>query len=251
MNMKNKITVTILTKDSQKYIKECLEVLEKFDEVIILDNGSTDETINIARTFKNVKVYEDEFIGFGPLKNLAISYASNEWILSIDSDEIFNETLVDEILSLKLENDRLYSILRDNYYNKKLIKCCGWSNDYVERLFNKNSTCFTDKQVHESLIVKDNMNVKKLKNSFKHYSFDVSEELLYKLNKYSTLYAEENRGVKRSSASTAFVKATFAFFKNYILQKGFMFGYEGLLISVSNANGVFYKYIKLYEENQK
>ena len=249
--MKNKITVTILTKDSQKYIKECLEVLEKFDEVIILDNGSTDETINIARTFKNVKVYEDEFIGFGPLKNLAISYASNEWILSIDSDEIFNETLVDEILSLKLENDRLYSILRDNYYNKKLIKCCGWSNDYVERLFNKNSTCFTDKQVHESLIVKDNMNVKKLKNSFKHYSFDVSEELLYKLNKYSTLYAEENRGVKRSSASTAFVKATFAFFKNYILQKGFMFGYEGLLISVSNANGVFYKYIKLYEENQK
>ena len=249
--MSNKISVTILTKDSQKYIEECLQALVRFDEVIVLDNGSSDRTIEIAESFKNVVVKRDEFIGFGPLKQLAISYTSNDWVLSVDSDEIFSEDLVSEILALKLDKKAVYSILRDNYYNKKLIQCCGWDNDFVERLFNKKEVNFNDKQVHESLVIPKDFTIVKLKNSFKHYTFDIAEELLYKLNKYSTLYAEENRGKKNSSVFIAFSKATFAFFKNYILQKGFLFGYEGLLISISNANGVFYKYIKLYEENKK
>jgi glycosyltransferase involved in cell wall biosynthesis len=247
----NKISVTILTKNSQKYIEECLFSLIKFDEVIVLDNGSDDKTIQIAEKFKNVVIKKSEFIGFGPLKQLAVSYASHDWILSVDSDEIFSKELVNEILSLELDEDSIYSILRDNYYNKKLIRCCGWDNDYVERLFNKHRVNFNDKQVHEGLIISNKCIVKKLENSFKHYTFDIAEELLYKLNKYSTLYAKENRVEKKSSAFIAFFKATFSFFKNYILQKGFLYGYEGLLISVSNANGVFYKYIKLYEENKR
>jgi glycosyltransferase involved in cell wall biosynthesis len=249
--MKNKISVTILTKNSQKYINECLSALVAFDEVIILDNGSSDNTIDIASSFVNVKIYTNDFIGFGPLKQLAVSYATNEWILSIDSDEIFSEELVAEILSLELNDTTVYSILRDNYYNKKLVKCCGWANDVVERLFNKKITNFNDKQVHEGIVIDDNMKIKHLENRFKHYTFDSSSELLSKMDKYSTLYAIENKNKKRSSPLKAFLSGFFALFKSYILQKGFLNGYEGMLISISNANGAFYKYAKLYEENKK
>lgn len=249
--MADNITVIILTKNSQKYIYTCLAALKKFDEIILLDNGSKDATIEIARKFKNVKVYSSEFIGFGPLKNLAISYATHDWILSVDSDEIFDNALVDEILNLDLENQTIYSILRDNYYNKKIIRCCGWNNDFVLRLFNKNTTKFNNKQVHESIIIVKDTKIQKLKNSFKHYSFNNAKELIEKMQNYSSLYAKEYKNKKYSSPSKAIFRALFAFLKNYFFQKGFLYGYEGLLIAISNANGVFYKYIKLYEENKK
>jgi len=248
--LSNKISVTILTKNSSKYIKECLESLEKFDEVIILDNGSSDDTMQIASSFSNVTICENDFIGFGPLKNLALSKTTNDWVLSVDSDEIFSEELVDEILNKDLDETKVYSILRDNYYNGKLLKCCGWDNDRVNRLFNKKTTKFNEKQVHESLILK-NVDVVRLVNSFKHYSFDNASQLLSKMDHYSTLYAQEHKGIKKSSPAKALGRAIFSFVKNYFFQKGFLYGYEGLLIAISNANGVFYKYIKLYEENKR
>jgi len=249
--MVNKISVIILTKNSSKYIKECLNALKRFDEIVVIDNGSSDDTMSLVSLFSNVKLYESEFIGFGPLKNFAISKTSNDWILSIDSDEIFTQVLVDEIVNLAFDDRRIYAILRDNYYHHRLINCCGWEKDYVNRLFNKNMTKFNNRQVHESLMLKSPIRVERLKNSFKHYSFDTVEQLLKKMDKYSTLYAQEYKEVKKSSLSKAVGRSLFSFFKNYFLQKGFLYGYEGLLISVSNANGVFYKYIKLMEENRK
>ncbi len=249
--MKNKISVTILTKNSQEYILECLNALVDFDEIILLDNGSTDRTMDFAKEFKNVKIFEHKFIGFGPMKKLAVSFTSNDWVLSIDSDEILSKQLTKEILDLNLKVTCVYSILRDNYYNKKLIKACGWDNDYQLRLFNKTMTNFNDKQVHEGLIINKSMQTIKLNNAFKHYTFNEVGQLLKKMDTYAALYAIENKNKKRATPFMAFIKATFAFFKNYFLQKGFLYGYEGLLISVSNANGVFYKYMKLYEENNK
>jgi glycosyltransferase involved in cell wall biosynthesis len=247
----NKITVTILTKNSSTYIKECLESLVKFDEIIVLDNGSIDDTMDVAKTFRNVKIYENEFIGFGALKNLAVSKATNDWIFSVDSDEIISAKLVEEILNLPLASNTVYSILRDNYYNKKLVKCCSWNNDWVNRLFNKNTTQFNQKKVHESLILTDSIKLKKLQNRFQHYSYSGVEELVFKMHKYSTLYAQEHKGIKSSSPAKAFGRALFSFIKNYFFQKGFLCGHEGFLISITNANGVFYKYMKLYEMNKK
>jgi len=247
----NKISVTILCKNSSKYIHECLSALEKFDEIIVLDNGSTDNTIDIVNSFSKTKVYENSFIGFGPLKNLAISKTNNNWVLSVDSDEILSQELVTEILNLKLNKQKVYSISRDNYYDGKLIRCCGWEKDYVIRLFNKNVTQFNHNQVHESLILKKIIQVETLQNKLKHYTFDDPSQLIKKMDYYSTLYAKEYMGIKKSSLSKAIGRSIFSFIKNYFLQKGFLNGYEGLLISVSNANGVFYKYIKLMEENKK
>jgi glycosyltransferase involved in cell wall biosynthesis len=245
-----KISVVMLTKDSSGYLADSLKALKSFNEIIVLDNGSMDDTVEIARSFGNVKLHKHEFIGFGPLKQLAVSLASNDWILSIDSDEIVGEKLREEILQLALDKESVYAIRRDNYYGKRLVRCCGWDNDYVLRLFHRGKVNFDNKQVHESLLMGD-AKVHKLKNSMQHYSFNSAEELINKMQHYSTLYARENAGKKKSSAWKALSRSCFAFIKNYIFQKGFLYGYEGLLISISNANGVFYKYIKLLEENRK
>lgn len=248
--MVEKISVTILTKNSSLYLRECLDRLKTFDEVIVLDNGSTDDTMVTAQEYSNVKVHEHEFIGFGPLKNLAISYCSNDWVFSVDSDEIISLELVSEIQSLELDKNSIYCMSRDNYYDGRLIRACGWENDFVNRLFNKTITHFNDKQVHESLILNETIEKVKLSNKMKHYTFNSAIELVDKMQKYSTLWANENKNIKKSSPSKAFFRAMFSFIKNYFFQKGFLYGYEGLVISISNANGVFYKYMKLYELNK-
>jgi len=248
--MLKQISVTILTKNSQKYLKQCLDSLNSFDEIIILDNGSTDNTLKIASSFSNVKIIKHPFVGFGALKNLALKEAKHNWILSIDSDEIATPELIESIKSIDPCNiDTVYSISRENHYRNKHIKCCGWHPDIVIRLFNRKHTKFNDAMVHESLIIHSHTKNRVLNGKIKHYPFDNIESLIDKMQKYSTLYAEQNK--KPSSPVKAFTRALFAFFKNYILQRGFLYGYEGLLISVSNANGVFYKYMKLYEKQRK
>ena len=248
--MVKQISITMLTKNSQKYLKQSLDSLKPFDEVIILDNGSTDATLKIASQYSNVKIIKHEFIGFGPLKNLALQKAKNDWILSIDSDEIVTPELIKSIEKLDPKKiNRVYCINRINHYRGKAIKCCGWYPDIVMRLFNKKHTNFNDALVHESLIIHPDTQKKILKGAIKHYPFDSIESLIDKMQKYSSLYAKQSK--KNSSLLKAFSRATFAFFKNYFLQRGFLCGYEGLLISVSNANGVFYKYMKLYEKQKE
>lgn len=248
--MANNISVTILTRDSAKYLPECLGALSAFDEVVVLDNDSTDDTIAIAKRFPNVVVHEHPFIGFGPMKNLAVDKASNEWILSIDSDEVVTPELAREILSLDLDASLVYEVERDNYYHGRLIKGCGWANDRVQRLFNRNTTRFNDKLIHEGLTRKDIMKTEPMKGHLKHYPYDEASQLLQKMQHYSTLWAEENRGRRKTSPTGAVLSGLATFFKSYLLQNGWKYGYEGLLISVSNANGAFYKYIKLYEADR-
>jgi glycosyltransferase involved in cell wall biosynthesis len=245
--IRNKISVTILTKNSEKYIADCINALKGFDEIIVIDNGSSDGTIDIVNSFSNVRLYKSKFIGFGPLKNLASSFASNNWILSIDSDEIITKDLSKELLELDLDKKTVYSILRDNHYKQKLINSSGWGNDWVKRLYNKQNVCFNSNLVHESLDIAANFKIKKLKNKFLHYTYDSPSELIQKMDKYSELWAQDHLGLKKSSPLIAVLKALIAFIKSYFLKKGFLQGYEGLLISVNNANNVFFKYIKLYE----
>ncbi|MHC2992495.1 hypothetical protein OB13_13210 [Pontibacter sp. HJ8] len=245
------ISVTILTKNSQKHLAACLQALQRFPEVIVLDNGSTDETMAIAASFANTRIVESPFIGFGPLKNLAAQHATHNWILSIDSDEVLSQELADEILGLDLQDTRtVYSVLRHNYYRQKRIKACGWDNDVVERLYCKQTTRFADLAVHEHLQLQD-LRVQRLRHPLRHFPYDSIAQLVEKANKYSTLFAQENRFRKSSSPAKSYFKAAFSFFRNYILQKGFLYGYEGLTISFTNAAYTFYKYMKLHEENQK
>ncbi|MCC9165840.1 glycosyltransferase family 2 protein [Pontibacter harenae] len=249
--MPNNISVTVLTKNSQKYLSRCLHALQPFPEVVVLDNGSTDDTLTIAVSFPNVRVKTSPFIGFGPLKNLAASYTTNPWVLSVDSDEVLTEALVQELLTLELQDtQKVYSVERDNYYAEKLIKGCGWGNDVVPRLYNKLRTGFSDLQVHEYIIT-EGLEVLKLKHRINHFPYDSASQLVQKMDKYTSLFAEEKRFRKKSSPGLSIGKWAFSLFRNYVLQRGFMFGYEGMLISFTNANATYYKYMKLYEQNKQ
>lgn len=251
MNMASEIAVTVLVRNSEDSVGDCLRSLSRFPEVVVLDTGSTDRTVAIASIFPNARVFRTDFKGFGPAKNLAASYAERDWILNIDSDEIVTEELAEEILTLELEENKIYDIPRDNYYNERLIRCCGWSPDRVLRLYNRKATTFGENLVHESVTVEGPLETVHLRSPLRHYSFRTAGDLLDKMQRYAALYALQNRGVKKSSPSRAFFHAFAAFLKNYFLQWGFLYGGEGLLISVSNAGGVFYKYIMLYEANKK
>jgi glycosyltransferase involved in cell wall biosynthesis len=248
--MANNISVTILTKNSAAYLVECLSALEAFAEVVIIDNGSTDNTLALASGFRNVKVYEHPFIGFGPLKNMAVDKATNDWIFSVDSDEIVTSELASEILSLKLDGNSIYTVLRDNYYHRRLIRACSWQNDEVLRLFNRKRTRYDDKLVHEGLVMNETLITELLLGRMKHYPYDNASQLIQKMQHYSSLWAETHKGRKTSSPIKALLYGVLTFFKSYIVKSGWLYGYEGLLISISNANGVFYKYIKLYEADK-
>ena len=248
------ISVVILTKNSSAYLERCLRVLHKFPEVIIVDNGSTDDTMEIAQQFPNVKIYEREFCGFGPLKNIGADLATNDWVLFVDSDEVLHPDLADFILNIQLDNNKVYQFYRKNYYNNMLIDGCSWDNDYVTRLFNRKVTRFNDNQVHESIITKS-LTVEQIKpdsNKFiYHFPYNNTSQLMAKLEHYANLYAANNYGKKWVKLWMIPLKAIAAFIKNYFIKKGFKYGYEGFLISSYNTMGVLVKYLKLYELSQK
>lgn len=245
------ISATILAKNGKKHIKEVLTALQGFGEVILLDNGSTDETVEIASSFANVKIHSlENFEGFGKAHRLMEDLAANDWILSIDSDEVLSTEAADEIDKMYLDTHALYELEFHNYFNDKWITTCGWYPDAHPRLYNKKTARFSDSYVHEK-VVGDFLSVRRLKGHVTHYSYDNVEDFLRKMQSYSTLFAEQNRGKKSSSVCKALTHGCFGFFKSYILKRGFTQGYEGFIISYYNAQTAFWKYIKLYEANKK
>ncbi len=238
------ITVTILTKNNEETLGSVLESVRDFDEVVLLDTGSTDATLELAQIYPNVKVFHSPFIGFGPLHNLAANHASHDWILSLDSDEVLTPELSNEILALNLNPKSVYSFPFDNYFNGKHIKWCGWYPDRHTRLYNKSTTTFTNDMIHEKVQDKGFKEIK-LQNPIKHYSYRSISDFLLKMENYSTLFAQQNVHKKKSSLTKALLHGGFAFIKSYIAKRGFLGGKEGYIISLYNGQTTFYKYLKL------
>lgn len=244
------ITVTILTKDCSAVLEECLKSVSSFAEVIILDTGSTDQTLEIAAKFPNVKIHQTSFSGFGPLHNQAVALASNDWILSLDSDEVLTSELAQEIHSLRLNAHVVYSIQRDNYLNGKHIRWCSWYPERVIRLFHRQKTKFSLDAVHEKVLTAG-LETIELDAPLKHTPYRTTADFLEKMQKYSTLFAEQNRGKKHASLLTAIFHGTAAFLKNYLVKGGIIGGKEGFIISLYNGQTAYYKYLKLSELNKK
>ncbi|MCV3508160.1 glycosyltransferase [Campylobacter sp. CNRCH_2016_3089] len=244
------ISVIMMVKNAQKTLKACLESLQEFGEIVLIENGSNDDTLKIAYEFskgyKNIKIYQHEFIGFGPLKNLAISYASNDWIFNIDADELAKKEFLQELKQIEPNKEDIIALPRENLYNGEWIKACGWWPDHVMRVFNKTHTSFNENLVHESLILHEDSKKIKLQNGLRHFAFDDIDGLLDKLQKYSKLWALQNLH-KESSVCKALLRGIWTFFRNYALKKGIFYGYKGFIISTCNGLGAFFKYMKLHE----
>jgi len=241
------ISVTILTKNCGQTLSATLESLRDFPEVLLLDTGSTDNTLQVAKTFPNVTIHQKEFIGFGPTHNIATSLAKNDWILSIDSDEVLSEELIREIQALSLCKDTVYSLQRHNYYNGKHIRWCGgWHPDPVVRLYHRQHTRFSDDAVHEKVLTQG-LKLKTLISPLFHTPYREMGDFLSKMQTYSTLFAQQHKGHKKASLFSAIYHSLYAFFKSYVLKRGFLGGKEGFIISVYNSHTTFYKYVKLWE----
>jgi glycosyltransferase involved in cell wall biosynthesis len=245
------ISIIIITKNEARNIVDCLEPLDFANEIIILDSGSTDNTVTLARKYTPY-VYEVEWPGYGMQKNRALEKAQHEWVLSIDADERVTEHLKQEILDIIRQNDQAfaaYSIPRITTYCSKLMKFGDWKNDRYVRLFRRKNGTFNNALVHESVIVEGKIG--KIKSPLLHHSFLNLEDVLHKLNNYSTLSALEkyNQG-KKSNLSLALGRAIWTFFRGYFLKLGFLDGKKGLMLAISNAEGCYYRYVKLMLLNE-
>ena len=242
------ISVTILTKNSEKTLRSTLESVASFPEVILLDTGSQDKTLEIAQQFANVRIFIAPFNGFGNAHNLASSHAQHDWILSLDSDEVLSAALVAEIHSLSLDPQVIYSMQRHNYFKGKHIKWCGgWYPDRIIRIYHRKMTRFNEDAVHEK-ILKNGLKEFELSSPITHTPYLEISDFLNKMQLYSTLYAEQHKQEKKSSLMTAILHGWYAFFKSYILKRGFLGGAEGYIISAYNGHAAFYKYLKLTEK---
>ena len=247
--MVENISIVIIVKNGEKTIGRTLNAIKSFKDVVVYDNGSTDNTLSIVKSYSNINLVRGDFLGFGPTKNKAATYAKYDWILSLDADEVLDKEFLASLESAALNKKEVYQIFRKNYYNKTHVKHC-WNNDKIVRLYNRLNTQFNDKKVHESIISKG-LKIVLLNGFVNHYPYNNISDFIKKIDTYSDEFARDNVGKKQPSPVKAILNSGFSFFKTYILKRGFLDGYVGLIIAFSHMATNFYKYIKLYELNQK
>jgi len=246
------ISATVLTKNSARLLDGVLTSLAWCDEVVVLDTGSEDDTRVIAARHPNVSLHRlnGPFPGFGLAHQRAVALARHDWILSVDSDEVLSPELAGEIRALPLDRHTVYAIPFRNHFNGRHITTCGWNHEFHERLFHRQATNFSSGMVHER-VQTTNLSLVRLRHPIDHYSYAALTDFLRKTNAYAGLFAEQNAGKKESGPGKAVARSLWAFFRSYLLKRGFMQGREGLVISVYNAQTVFWKYLMLAEANRR
>jgi glycosyltransferase involved in cell wall biosynthesis len=240
------LSVIVITKNEAHNIKECLDTVLFADEIVVVDSGSTDNTVALARAASAVVIETPDWPGFGPQKNRALAAASGEWVLSIDADERIPPELGKEILdTIRSPSANAYEISRRSWYCGRFIEHAGWSPDYVIRLFKRGTAKFSDNIVHERLITEGP--VKKMKSVMLHYSFLDFSQVLQKVDSYSTLSAKQaHANGRRAGIGTALLHGVWAFVRTYFLRLGLLDGAHGLALAISNAEGSYYRYLKIW-----
>lgn len=240
-----KISAVMIVKNAQNTLRQSLDSLSQFAEVVIYDNGSTDQTLPLASKYYNVKIFQGDFLGFGPTKNHAVSLASNDWVFSLDSDEILSRDLVTELKTLTLDSpNKIGVVKRDNFFLGKKINHSGWNNDWIIRLFHRGYHRFNDQQVHEKVETTPQSQRIKMRHPVKHLAVIDIGQFLVKINRYSEIRMKTSK--KTMHPLLIFGRAFYTFINIYFLKLGWIDGWRGLVIAVSGANGVFYKYMKIY-----
>jgi len=250
LNPAFEISAIIIAKNEEHNIARCLTGLKECveDIIVLVDDKTTDRTVEIIRTFPTVKFYVINWKGYAQTKQQALSLTKNEWIFWIDADEVVTEELKKEIEEFKLSSPKhsAYSIPRKAYFLGKWIKHCGWYPGRVTRIFNKKRAKFSDLQVHEHLIV--NGTVGEFKSELEHYTDPYIKHYFNKFNEYTSLAAKDLFNSKRKFAITDLLfRPIVIFIKMYIIKLGFLDGIEGFILSVFSSLYVFTKYCKFWE----
>ena len=249
--MKRKISAAIITKNEERNIGRCLESLGWVDEIVVVDSGSTDRTLEICEK-RGCKVIKSEWLGFGPTKQLAVDSVSNDWVLSIDADEEVTPELAREIQETLAEEEIRagYKIRRPSMYLGKWIRHSGWGKQYKPRLFDRKKGRFTDTVVHETVRIEGE--VGRLRHPLKHYTYPDLATVKSKMESYAEwgVQSLEEKGV-RPSRLNAYTHSAWTFFRTYVICAGFLDGRIGLILAKNRAYTVYLKYIRHWRKHRE
>lgn len=243
------ISVFIIAFNEEKIIARCLEKLSWANEIIVVDSGSSDKTVQICEKYKSKVIY-NKFENFGKQKQFALNQTTNNWVLSLDADEVLSDELILEIKSFDFSKDyNGYLIPRTHIFLNKVFKFGSENKKPILRFFNKQYGKFIENKIHEVIEVEGKIGV--LKNEMLHYTVLDISTAIQKQVKYSLLSGEFlfEKG-KKVPLIKVILKFPFDFFRFYLLQRNFLNGYQGFIWSILSAFGSFVKYAKLYDLNQ-
>ena len=245
--MKPTLSVILITKNEAELVAQCLASVQWADEIVVLDSGSTDATVEICRRYTD-KVFVTDWPGFGPQKNRVLELATSDWVLSIDADETVTTELAAEIQSvIRNADSTVYALPRLSSLLGKPMRHGDWWPDAVPRLFLRGHARFSNDLVHERLEYMGQAAA--LKNLLLHDSVRSLSQMLEKINHYTNAGAQrlQDNG-RKSSLSKAIGHGLWAIFRAYVLKRGFLDGREGFIAAISAGESAYYKYLKcLYQ----
>jgi glycosyltransferase involved in cell wall biosynthesis len=244
------VSVTVITRDEAANIAACLASVAWADEVLVVDCGSTDRTVEIARA-RGARVIVKDWPGYSAQKNFAAAEASNDWILSVDADERVTPELANEIRATLAGSPTMAGcrIPRVTWHLGRWIRTTDWYPDYQLRLYDRRRARWKERRVHESVTADGP--VGQLKNDLQHYAYRDITHHHQTMDRYTTLAAED---MYASGRRAGFVDVALhppaAFLRNYVLRLGFTDGMPGFIISAMNAHYVFLKFAKLWAKGK-
>lgn len=252
MDNKTPFSVAIITKNEANNLPDCLKNIDFAGQIVVVDSGSTDDTVKIASDF-GCDVFIEPWRGFGLQKQFAIDKCRNRWVLVLDADErIPPETAlaIKHIVSKDSGSIAGYSFPRKNYFQGRWIRHSGWWPDRVVRLFQKDYGQMSQAKVHESVVV--NGPVREVDVPIEHYTESRLSQILLKIDHYSTLAAQEafDQG-RKTSVWSATLRAVLTFLQDYFLKFGVLDGAQGFTLAITDSVNKFFKYAKLAELNRE
>lgn len=241
-----RLSAIVIAKNEARNIEGCLDSLAFCDERIVVDGGSNDATADLAEARGARVTVAKEWRGFGPQKNLALSLASGDWILSVDADERISDKLAAEIRqAIAGSKADAYEMPRLSTFCGRPMRHSGWYPDYVLRLFRRGGARFSDDLVHERVIC--NGKVARLAEPLTHHPVGQLEDSLSRMDRYSTARAQMIVDSGREvSFFTGILRGWWTFIQTYFIRLGFLDGREGFLLAVANAEGTYYRYMKAW-----
>jgi glycosyltransferase involved in cell wall biosynthesis len=241
-----RLSLIVITKNEEAAIERCLRSVAFADEIVVVDSGSTDKTVAIAQSLGARVIETPDWSGFGPQKNRALDNASGDWVLSLDADEWIETPLAEEIRTVIAQADAAggYEISRRSRFCGRIVRYCGWSPDYVLRLFRREQGRFSNDKVHEHVEVAGPL--MRLKNPIEHDSITDLADAEDKIERYSKAAAAQliAKG-KKSSYAKAWLRGLGAFLRTFVFRLGFLDGKTGWRVANYNRRYTFEKWIKV------
>ena len=241
----------VITMNEEANVTECIETLRFCDEIVVVDGGSADRTVEIAREAGANVVVRKDWRGYGVQKQHALDLLSTDWVLSIDADERVPEALAAEIVAAVGKADHAgYRLNRKTMFLGRFLRHGGWFPDHVLRLARRAACRFSDDVVHERMLVSGD--VGGLRTPLLHYSYPAVDDVLAKLRIYAlaTAGVRRERG-RRGGLAMALVRAAFTFAKAYVFRAGMLDGWQGLVAAIYRAEETFWRYLAVGLERDR